>query len=295
MAFTPFAEKIWVALTPALDNQAYFIGVSTPNGAEGIFAQLVQGAPGNGFSLHPVHWRSHPLRDEKWAGEMKKGLSSTDWRREYEISFEGAHNLVYPEFNDANLLHYEYRYDPSLPVYRSLDFGYRKPFVLWLQETGDGRLIAFAEWAGEDATVEEMMVRIKQMEAEMGIEEARVVFSACDPAGASVDSAGVAPVERLKRAGFKMRYRPSRLLTGIELVKSLLQDASGCRHLFIAPALKQLIGDFRRYRWHQDSQEPLKDGLCDHSMDALRYFAVNYLYAPKSSIMVPKVRGIKSP
>ncbi|NQS97288.1 MAG: hypothetical protein HQ591_02430 [candidate division Zixibacteria bacterium] len=292
MAFTPFSDKIWTALKPCLDNGASFVGVSTPNGSGGIFAELVKGAPENGFAIHKVHWKSHPERDEAWAENARKGLSEVEWRREYEISFEGSSDLVYPEFTGNNILLQNHRYNPAQPVFRAIDFGYRHPFVLWLQEIDGGKLVVFDEWAGDDATVEQMIKTIKGMDAKYGIAEEKVVFTACDPAGASVDSEGIAPIERLKRAGFKLRYRPSRIATGVELVKSLLRDANGETRLFFSPNINRLTEDIRRYRWKPGADEPEKDGICDHSMDALRYFAVNYLYAPSAQVKQARVRGM---
>ena len=291
MAFTHRADKIWAALKPCLDNGAGFVGVSTPNGVSGIFAKLTAGAPGNNFFVHRVHWSNHPLRDEKWEVEARKGLSETEWRREYEISFEGSSDLVYPEFNSENILARPYVPDIDNRYYRAVDFGYRHPFVLWLAENRKGEIIVFDEWAGKDATVEEMIQAVRQKDNEHGICEDLVTFSACDPAGAAVDSAGVSPIERMQRERFKMRYRPSRVLTGIEMVKSLICDANGIRRLRIAPHLKKLLNDFRTYRWKEGADEPEKDGICDHSLDALRYFAVNFLYAPRSRIVNPRVRG----
>jgi len=292
MAFTPYADKIWSALKPCLDNGARFTGVSTPNGAGGIFYDLVRNAPGNGFKVVKVHWRQRPDRDDNWVVQARKGLSPTEWRREYEISFEGSADLVYPEFTGRNVLEKAYICSSRLPVFRAIDFGYRHPYVLWIQETLEGGLVVFDELKGEDLTVEQLILSIRRIDKENGVTEDQVVFTACDPAGAAVDANGVSPVDRLKQAGFKLKYRPSRLLTGIELIKSLLQDANGEARLKFSPQVKHIISDFRQYRWKPGGDEPEKDGICDHSLDALRYFAVNYLYAPRGKLVKARVIGI---
>lgn len=291
MAFTPYADRIWAALKPSLDSGGIFAGVSTPNGPDGVFAKLCDEAPENGFHVHQVHWREHPDRDEKWATEARRGLSEMEWRREYEISFEGSSDLVYPEFTGRNVLDAPCSWLPGRPVYRAIDFGYRHPFVLWITEREDLTLTVFDEWAGRDATVEQMTEAMRKIDAKYDLSEDDVIFTACDPAGAAVDAQGISPVERLKRAGFKMRYRPSRVLTGIEIVKSLLRDANGRTKLFLSPSLTALPADLRRYRWRPNGTEPDKDGICDHSVDALRYFAVNYMYAPRGQIVQPRVVG----
>lgn len=293
MAFTRHGYKIWSALKPCLDNGAAFAGVSTPNGRNNIFAELVEGARENGFGVHKVHWSRHPYRDANWEKEARKGLSELEWQREYEISFEGSSDLVYTEFTGKNIAEGNFSGSSFGKLYRSIDFGYRHPFVLWIGEKADGKLIVFDEWEGVDATVEQMISVIRLRDRMHGIAEDMIHFTSCDPAGAAVDSAGVSPIERLKHAGFKMRYRPSRVLTGIEMVKSLLCDANGERRLYISSGLKKLTDDLRRYRWMENGDEPEKDGICDHSLDALRYFAVNYLYAPRPQFVRPRVKGFE--
>lgn len=293
MAFTRHGSKIWTALKPCLDNGAQFTGVSTPNGMNNIFADLVEGASENGMAVLSVHWKRHPDRDENWEREARKGLSEVEWNREYEISFEGSSDLVYTEFTGKSIIFVDILAHEFKKIYRSIDFGYRHPFVLYIGEQMDGRLTVFDEWEGSDATVEQMMSVIRRKDGAYGIIEDMVDFTSCDPAGAAVDSGGVSPIERLKRAGFKMRYRPSRILTGIEMVKSLFCDANGERRLFISSRLKKLTEDLRRYRWMDDGEEPEKDGICDHSLDALRYFAVNYLYAPRPQLVRPRVAGFE--
>ncbi|MBC8277124.1 MAG: hypothetical protein H8E46_02760 [FCB group bacterium] len=291
MAFTYHADKIWTALKPCLDNGAHFTGVSTPNGSNGIFHGLANQAPDNGFKVVNIHWQQHPDRDEEWAAAARKGLSESEWNREYEISFEGSHDLVYPEFTGANILESDYIYDPKLPVYRSIDFGYRHPYVLWLQESADGKIVVFDEWPGENSTVEQMILAVEKIDRKHGIDESKVVFTSCDPAGAAVDSEGIAPVNRLKRSGYKLRYRSSRILTGVELVKSLLRDANGNLRLYFSPNVNHIIADMKSYKWSPSKEEPEKDGICDHSLDTLRYFSINYLYAPKKKVILPKVAG----
>jgi hypothetical protein len=71
-------------------------------------------------------------------------------------------------------------------------------------------------------------------------------------------------------------YRSSRVSPGVERVKAALADAAGRVKLYVSPRCAHLIEDFNRYRWAAQGDEPLKDNLSDHSMDALRYFFVNF-------------------
>ncbi|MBU0692706.1 hypothetical protein KKH18_12960, partial [bacterium] len=74
----------------------------------------------------------------------------------------------------------------------------------------------------------------------------------------------------------KLCYRSSRIMPGVEAVKAMLRDVRGRTKLRISPKCRKLIADLSSYRWAPGREEPVKDGVSDHSLDALRYFFVNY-------------------
>ena len=288
VAFTPYDEYIWSALKPALDSGGTFVGVSSSGGAAGLFAQWVVGSeaprdssfiphPSSLFRIHSIHYSDHPdKKTETWKSEAARGMSQARWDQEQEISFEARSDLVYGEFDaQRHILPAEWTARPEWEIYRAIDFGYRHPFVLWLQRTPGGEIVVFNEWAGEDRTTEDMLAAIRNTDLAHRISEPDVSWSACDPAGAAAQDAGLSPVDVLRSKGIKLRYRASRIIPGIERVKSMLCDVGGRVRLRVSPRCRKLIGDFGRYRWAAGDDEPLKDGVCDHSMDALRYFFVN--------------------
>lgn len=295
MAFTPFDSQIWTALKPALSSGGSFVGVSSSGGALNLFAKLVQAdrhaersegylsdaeasaadAP-QLFHIHKIHYSQHPDRDEQWKKHESRGLSLNQWNREQEISFEHADDLVYSEFDPVvHILKEEFHPRREWELYRSIDFGYRKPFVLWLQKLPSGEYVVFSEWIGRDATTEAMHSAIAKTDMVFGLSESDFTWSSCDPAGAQAQDSGISPVDYLSRNGMKLRYRTSRILSGVEQVKAALRDAAGKVSLFISPSCKKLILDIHRYRWNSTKDEPVKDGDTDHSLDALRYFFVN--------------------
>ncbi|MCB9357571.1 MAG: hypothetical protein H6505_03270 [Calditrichaeota bacterium] len=309
MAFTPFDTQIWTALKPALSSGGSFVGVSSSGGALNLFAKLIQQsqeqshpersegplrssqresslrdasfrmtekANDHPFHIHRIHYSQHPDRNAPWKKQESRGLSLNQWNREQEISFEHADDLVYAEFDPiVHILKEEFHPRREWDLYRSIDFGYRKPFVLWLQKLPSGEYVVFSEWEGRDATTEGMHAAITRTDLVFGLTEADYSWSSCDPAGAQAQDSGISPVDYLTRNGVKLRYRPSRILSGVELVKAALRDATGKISLFISPSCRKLILDLNRYRWNTTKDEPLKDGDSDHSLDALRYFFVN--------------------
>lgn len=295
MAFTPFDEQIWTALQPSLQSGGSFVGVSSSGGDLNLFARFISplasagGSGGvseliphpptpipSGFRTHRIHYSLHPERNEEWKAKASRGLSSRQWEREQEISFDSLDDLVYSEFDPVtHVLKEDFHPRPDWPLYRSIDFGFRKPFVLWIQKTPQNEFVVFAEWEGRDATTEQMLRSIKYTDISFGLSEDDFLWSSCDPAGAAAQDSGLSPVDFLARQGMKLCYRSSKILPGIERVKASLKDASGFVSLFISPRCEKLLRDISRYRWAVGKEEPHKDGDSDHSLDALRYFFVN--------------------
>ncbi len=303
MAFTPYDEYIWSALKPALDSGGRFVGVSSSGGALNLFAKMATtpsppvhgGTEGGLFHIHQVHYSLHPDKQtDEWKQHAAQGLSHTRWQMEQEISFDAQNDLVYDEFDpQRHILPEDWRVNPLGEVYRSIDFGYRHPFVLWIQRTDEDDFIVFDEWSVENRTTEEMRLAIHNVDLSHGLSEARVRWSACDPAGAAAQDSGLSPVDVLRRAGMKLCYRSSRIAPGLERVKAALCDTTGRVRLRIAPRCQKLIADLSRYRWAAGGDEPQKDGVCDHSLDALRYFFVNYDSATDSLPALPRITGMR--
>ncbi|NUO19818.1 hypothetical protein HUU59_10250 [bacterium] len=302
MAFTPFDMQIWTALQPAIESGGSFIGVSSSGGALNLFAKLVQqcdeschperseGPLCSPFHIHRIHYSQHPARaGEEWKKSASRGLSKSQWSREQEISFDSFDGLVYSEFDPVvHILKDDFYPRKEWPLFRTIDFGFRKPFALWLQKLPSGEYVVFSEWEGRDATTEAMHAAILRTDISFGLKETDYLWSSCDPSGAAAQDSGISPVDYLLRNGMKLRYRSSRVSTGVELVKAAFRDAAGKVSLFISPRCRKLIQDLRTYQWNADKDEPVKDGDSDHSLDALRYFFVN-LEAVEERQPVPRI------
>ncbi|NQT34727.1 hypothetical protein HQ587_06015 [bacterium] len=276
MAFTSHSDGIWTAVKPAIDSGGSFVGVSTPNGTDNVFYDLYSDKS-NGFGKLRIHWKEHPHRDDEWLNDAKKGLSKARWQQEYELDFGALADRVYDEFETSmHILDSEFRWvRGGGRTYRSIDFGYRHPYVIWLHISPAGDMIVFDEWEGNDATVDEMVEAIRKIDARHGITEEDITWSGCDPAGAAVNDDGISSVGRLNRKGFKLAYRKSEIMNGVELVKSLLRDANGIIRLRFSPNVKKTVYHLQHYRWESGRDKPRKDNLHDHAVDALRYLIIN--------------------
>jgi hypothetical protein len=223
-------------------------------------------------------------RARKASGYLKIEDVLAQMRRSSRAAFESEmlclrpslENIVFAEFEpDIHIAPIDY--NPALPLYRAIDFGFVNPFVcLWIQIDGNGTVRIIDEYVKSRETVDSHADEIKNRTP---FSEERVIATFCDPAGAGVnDVTGTSPVFQLRQASVKLRYKRSSILEGIELIRRALRSGDGRSSLIISPRCGRLIEAMQCYHYPQAGCEelPLKDGIYDHPIDALRYFFVNY-------------------
>ena len=219
---------------------------------------------------------------------MKRRVSAETWAAEMLCRRPSVKGCVFPGFEEAVHVRESVVSSPSsvalahdgplpnatdngpLTTDLALDFGFANPFVcLWIC-TADGVAHVVDEYVQEQRTLAEHVevIRSRTWKA------SRV---ACDPAGAGrSDQTASSNVALLRREGFVVRHRPSRIVDGLERVRAALRPASGPPTLFVHPRCERLIRALRSYRYPPGGGElPLKDGVHDHLIDALRYHFVN--------------------
>jgi len=167
-------------------------------------------------------------------------------------------------------------YDPTLPLYRAIDFGFVHPFVcLWVQVDGEGRVRVIDEYVRSRATIAAHAEAIRRRTP---CEESQVAGTFCDPAGAGRnDVTGTSAVAELAGLGIRVRYRRSGILEGIEQIRRALRAGDGRSRLVIDPRCVRLIEAMQGYHYPDSAADeraelPVKDGVHDHPIDALRYF-----------------------
>jgi phage terminase large subunit len=190
-------------------------------------------------------------------------------------------NVVFGNFNvkfHVRLLDY----DPNLPLYRAIDFGYVNPFVcLFIQVDEFGIVRVVDEYVARIRTVSSNAQKVIERTP---VEEDRVSTTYCDPSGASRnDIDGSSAVKELRNAGIRVKYRKSSIHEGIELIRRHLRSGEGLSRLIVSNNCPRLIEAMECYHYpDQPGELPVKDGVYDHPVDALRYFFVNYFRKGKS-------------
>ena len=226
-------------------------------------------------------------------GYLKIDDCITQMRRASRAAFESEmlckrpslENVVFDEFDPA--VHVKpIDYNANLSLYRSLDFGFVNPFVcLWIQVDDAGMVHVIDEYVRSRATID---IHAAEIKSRMPGGEERVAATFCDPAGAGVnDVTGTSVVRELREMGIVTRFRRSGILDGIELIRRAIRSGDGRSALVISPKCRRLIEALQCYHYPDSGgaadELPLKDGLYDHPIDALRYFFINYSHNPKTT------------
>ncbi len=216
---------------------------------------------------------------------QKARASRQAWEAEMLCLRPRADGLVFSDF-DASRHVAPVAYDPALPLYRAIDFGYANPFVcLWVQVKAS-HLAAHACGArtcGRNADLSGVQLRVvaEYVARERPVaEHARhmavrdpgpVLATYADPAGwQRSDVTGTGPCQELAALGMKVRTPHAGILEGVELVRRLLKDrpAADGPGLVIDPSCRWLTRAFQEYHWDESasgrlSERPAKDGA-DH-------------------------------
>ncbi len=210
--------------------------------------------------------------------------SRAGWEAEMLCKRPSRENVVFDEFEPAIHIR-QLDYNPNLPLYRALDFGFVNPFVcLWIQVDENSVVRVIDEYVRSRATID---VHAEEIKGRTPVEEGCVAATFCDPAGKSInDVTGTSVVRELRTLGIATRFRRSGILEGIELIRRSLRAGDGKSRLLISPRCQRLIEAMQCYRYPESGRAragelPLKDGLYDHPIDALRYFFVNYKHTTK--------------
>jgi hypothetical protein len=225
------------------------------------------------------------LKIDDCISQMRRSSRSA-WESEMLCMRPSMENVVFSEF-DPTVHVKPVDYNSDLPLYRSLDFGFVNPFVcLWIQIDHDGVVRVIDEYIRSRLTID---AHAQEIKTRTPSGEERVAATFCDPAGAGLnDVSGTSAVRELRSLGIPTRYRRSTILEGVEQIRRAIRSGDGTSSLVISPRCPRLIEALQCYHYPDVARTspgelPLKDGLYDHPIDALRYFFVNRATSAKVS------------
>lgn len=212
--------------------------------------------------------------------------SAQQWQAEAVCTRPSPMGLVYAAFDRRTHVRGDLDFDPALPTWRSIDWGWNHFVCLWLQEDASGHVRVVDEYWANTATTADHAENILARD-----EGRRVEATFCDPAGRNRnDQTGYSNVEIFESLGipctYQMLAKSREVRNGINLVRSFLAPADGVARLLVAGRCRRTIQAFESYRNRQVNgeyvDEPVKPQAFDHPMDALRYYFVNRFAATRT-------------
>ncbi len=270
-------------LRPTLsDRGGWALFTTTPEGFNWIY-DLWQRGNSDEFPdwdswQHPS-WESPFFKDD--IEELKKTLTYETWQQEFGAQFTSFSGRVFPF--DRNTHIQKLKFDPDLPTYVGIDFGYRCSSANFFQvrnEPGQKSTVYQIDEIWEENIKTETfaeMVKSKRYP---------IIRYFADPAGSNTQGqSGVSDMEIFKRYGIRCDSRRDKVSrnipNGVSHMRTWFEDAHGNAHFYIDEKCKKSIMSYENYRYpekkadQQLKEEPLKDGVWDHANDATRYFFCN--------------------
>ena len=281
-------RKIWdMYLSPTVaGRKGKVIFITTPEGRNWIYDLYQLGEIDDMWSNYSSpSWKNQyefPLGlNDPAIIERKRNMSKELFGQEFGAEFSVFEGKVW-DFN-RELDTGNFPYDPNLPTYCSIDFGYRMPAVLFMQTYFDGE---FDHIRIFDCILHKKNIRTEDLIKMIKVKGYPIVSYYGDPAGSNIQGqSGAADTEIFRRSGMRILYtrdRKSRnIINSVAYTRGFFESAEGIRRIHVDRKCVDVIEDFEEYRYPESEdgkpikEEPIKDGYHDHGNDAFRYFIIN--------------------
>ena len=283
-------QRVWeMYLRPTLsDRKGRAIFITTPEGYNWIYDLYLRGQGDKDkdwYSFRSPSWENQYAYREGESDEdlqeAKRNMSQEVYDQEYGALFTSFAGRVYPF--DRNIDTGYYPYDPGLPTFCTVDFGYRMPAVVWTQTeriAGEQHIRIF------DEILHETNIKTEDLAKRILRKRYNTIRYYGDPAGINKQSqSGLGDIEIFRKFNIhihSVRDRVSRdIEAGISHVRGFVENANKKRYIHVHHKCIKVCEDFENYRYpeHKEGSDlkklPVKDGFHDHGMDAVRYFFIN--------------------
>lgn len=258
-------------LLRCVDHNARVVITATPlNGLSWMYDKFVEQTL-DGFSRTQISGLDNPYISSVKLRRAVQHMSEASQKTRLFGDFASQHGLVYDEFEQSIHVIPPFTIPSDGVIYRSIDFGVRNPWcTLWIYHDrsgcmgADDCLYVFREYYKTERTTIE---NGKQMER-LSMNDPEVKFTVADSASRD------ARLILARELGISTKPSPKELglLTMINLVKDrLMLQVDGKPRLYIFNNCKNLISEFKRYKWTKNAGDEKVTKSHDHALDALRY------------------------
>ena len=276
-------EAVWTkALRPALsDKQGKAIFVTTPNGRNWFYNLYTEAGYESRTKWSQLCWPTelNPLISKEELDEARSNLSQVDFEQEYLAKFVTKGGLIYQDFNESNIIKPTDLTDHTHDFYLGMDFGFANPTAICFMAVDrvTQQVIQFDELYATRTPIEKIIEQLKEKISDLKI-TIKAIYT--DPAGNAEElSSGLSPVDLLRKAGFQVVNKGTRITPGLALVRSFIKAADGSIRYHVTNNCDKTIDNFYGYSYKtisdRQTEDPDKSDGHDHMMDAIRYFFVN--------------------
>jgi hypothetical protein len=281
-------KKIWdMYLSPTVaGRKGKVIFITTPEGRNWIYDLFKLGATDPLWVSHSspswVNQYEFPQGlDDPAIIERKRNMSKELFGQEFGAEFSVFEGKVWDFHRDLDVG--DFPYNPNLPTYCTIDFGYRMPAVMFCQTYWEDNVEHIRIF---DSILHKQNVKTEDLIKMIKTKGYPVASYYGDPAGANIQGqSGAGDMEIFRRSGIRVistRDRMSRnIVASVAYTRGFFESANGIRRIHVDKRCLDVIEDFEEYRYPESEdgkpikEEPIKDGYHDHGNDAFRYFIIN--------------------
>lgn len=271
------------------DKRGRALFISSPYGYNYLYDLFVLGQDdpdGIWKSMQSPTWENDAVfsgKDDPEIIEYRKNNSKESYQQNMGAQFTSMSGRVFSDFSREKNV-FDLKYDPNLPLYISLDFGYNFPFAIFcqtLRENSRETVRVIDEIRGNKLTDEQFF---NQIEAKIKSKGYTVKAWVGDSSGSNAQSqTGIGPITYARRRGIHVQVKTDKIsksiAAGIDHIRKFVCNAEEEVSLYVDSSCKELIKNFEGYVYAQDNKgtpkdTPLKDNINDHGIDCLRYLMV---------------------
>ena len=270
-------ERIWLQyLEPTLlDTLGTCVFITTPRGYNWIFNLFELGQDKHETDYWSSHFTSenNPYLSKKELERIKRTTDPLVWRQEYLAEFVAFAHQVYSTFARERLV----LTSPDIAEWSicvAIDPGLANPTaMLWIAHNRvTDEDIIFREHIESGMLFPDVLRKLIEYKPDGGYET-----MVCDIAGkARGQETGRSFYGWMGEHDMDFDAQKVGIVDGVNRVRGRLLNVEGKTHLYITDDCPKTIRAFEGYHYPEKEGEqkelPEKDGVHDHSMDALRYY-----------------------
>ncbi len=262
----PSVEVFEECMLRIVDTKGKILITATPLKGLSFLYDFFVDSPPAGFERYALSGLDNPYISSNKLRRAVAHLSEASQNARLFGMFTSQSGLVYPEFDRAIHTCKPFNIPDHWPRDISIDFGVRNPFAaLWIAHDQDNdTLYVYREYYKTEKTTLEN----GRMIIALGAKDPDLRWIVADPE--SKDGR----LLLARELGLHTKPAPKHygVSETINLVKDRLKlNAEGMPALVVFDNCKELIKEFRKYKWSKTKGKDRPEKMHDHGLDSLRY------------------------